>query len=219
MAMAALTLDSRVNTCFPSKTWESFILTEDVTPKLINDTAADICPRPLCNPTTVALIENTIDQNCINTTDTEEQAGTKWLYGVSSLYIPLKEGMCQTVSPTNGTFCVTTLTQNLIAYSNSKTPGNKGKKFSWDMMLNGTQLQRWIDSVPSALICTPCTQSMVNPLDRYVSVHQLSLDPYVVAWVRFLQAQVTRKCGEGFINALPPPVVPPADSRTTENEL
>ncbi|KAF8944860.1 hypothetical protein BGZ47_003619 [Haplosporangium gracile] len=206
MALSSLSTDFQINTCFPTKIWEDLISAEDVTPKLMNDTAADICPRPICSQATVALIENTINQNCINSTDPEEQAGTNWLYGVSSLYIPLKEGMCQTVSPTNGTFCITTLTQSLISYSNKKNPG---KKFSWDLFLNGTQMQQWIDSVPSSLLCTPCTQSMVNPLDQYVSLHQLSLDPYVVAWVRFFQAQVSRKCGEGFINALPSPTPPP----------
>ncbi|KAK5821783.1 hypothetical protein F5H01DRAFT_337915 [Linnemannia elongata] len=216
IAMSSLSTDYRVNTCFPTKVWEDFVLADNVTSKLINDTAANICPRPICSQPTVALIENTINQNCINSTDPEEQAGTNWLYGVSSLYIPLKEGMCQTVSPTNGTFCVTTLTQNLISYSNKKNPG---KKFSWDLFLNGTQMQQWVDSVPSSLVCTPCTQSMLNPLDRYVSVHQLSLDPYVVAWVRFLQTQVSRKCGEGFIDALPPPTPPPVDSSSPSSLL
>ncbi|KAF9919662.1 hypothetical protein FBU30_010705, partial [Linnemannia zychae] len=212
MALSALSLSSQVNVCFPAQVWENFILAEEITPKLMNDTAANICPRPICSPSTVSLIENTIDQNCINATDPDERTGANWLYGASSLYIPLKEGMCQTVSPTNGTFCITTLTQNLINYSNAKTPG---KKFNWDMFFNGTQLQQWIDSVPSSLLCTPCTQSMVNPLDRYVSVNQLSIDPYLVAWVRFLQTQITRKCGEGFINSLPPPTPPPASYAPT----
>ncbi|KAF9549772.1 hypothetical protein EC957_002837 [Mortierella hygrophila] len=194
MALTSLGTDYSIKTCFPAKVWLDFVDADTITPKLINNTAADICPRPICPQPAVALIENTFNQNCINSTDPEEQAGANWLFGISSLYIPLKEGMCQTVSPTNGTFCVTTLTENLISYSNKK---NSGKKFSWDLFLNGTQMQQWVDSVPSSLLCTPCTQSMFNPLEQYVSVHQLSLDPYVVAWVRFLLIQISRKCGEG----------------------
>ncbi|KAF9080978.1 hypothetical protein BGX23_001434 [Mortierella sp. AD031] len=73
MAVSALSTDARVDRCFPSKTWEALVLADDdVTPKLVNDTAADLCPRPICSPPTVALIENTINQNCL--TSEEEKA-------------------------------------------------------------------------------------------------------------------------------------------------
>ncbi|KAI1315868.1 hypothetical protein EDD11_000244 [Mortierella claussenii] len=199
--MAALFTDARVNACIPIAPLTQLANGSDITPKLVNDTSTTFCAMPFCNSATVALMENTVNQNCANST--EDAEANYWLYGVASLYVPFKQGMCQRVQhpPTNGTFCATILTETLDTYTKHH-PNKKG----WDLFDNATQLQQYLDAIPPPLLCTDCNKAMLNPLDNFVSVHQLSIDPAIVAWVRSLQASVQRKCGDDFIDdILPPP--------------
>ncbi|KAG0214922.1 hypothetical protein BGX28_001128 [Mortierella sp. GBA30] len=158
---------------------------------------------PFCNSATVSLMETTIDQNCVKSLD--DRAGFHALYGFASLYIPFKQGICQRYEPaTNGTFCITIMTESLNDYA--KKHKNKNKKASgWEIFWNTTELGKYVDGMPKSMLCTPCNKAMINPMNKFVSVHQLTLDPEVVAWVRSLQEDIQKHCGPQFVDAIGPP--------------
>ncbi|KAI8600761.1 hypothetical protein EDD21DRAFT_376288 [Dissophora ornata] len=198
VSVAALFTDPRVNACIPINPLVQLANGTDITPKLVNDTSTTFCAMPFCNAATVALMENTMNQNCANST--EDTDANYWLYGVASLYVPFKQGMCQRVQTppgNNGTFCITVLTDSINSYV-KKHPNKQG----WGILANSTQLQQYVDGIPTSTLCTDCTKAMINPLDTFVSIHLLTLDAVVIAWVRMLQTEVQRRCGENFIDGI-----------------
>ncbi|KAF8979241.1 hypothetical protein BGZ46_005672 [Entomortierella lignicola] len=187
-------MDPRVNACIPITPLEQLINGTDLTPQLVNDTSTTFCAMPFCSPSTVSLIENTMNQNCVESP--QDLDDNYLLYGLASLYTPIKQGMCQRVSgpPTNGTFCTTVLTADLLNYS-KKHPNKHG----WKILENTTETQQYLDSIPNSIVCTPCNQAIMNPLANFVNIHQLTLDPSITAAVRALQSGIQGKCGSSFI--------------------
>ncbi|KAG0043174.1 hypothetical protein BGZ83_011755 [Gryganskiella cystojenkinii] len=182
---------------------------DTITPKFVNDTTTTFCGMPNCASTTVTLIENTVNQNCLNSTD--DYAGMQFIYGAAALYVPLKQGLCQRVPSTppkiNGTFCLTVLTDSLERYIKQHP-----KIKNWEVFLNATLLQQYIDSMPDSLLCTDCNKSIITPVISYVSVKQLALDSDVVGFVRAIQFAIQRRCGVNFVDG-----IAPAPSPTTSN--
>ncbi|KAI7824418.1 hypothetical protein BC939DRAFT_450296 [Gamsiella multidivaricata] len=198
-SIAALFVDPHVNECIPIAPLAQLANGTDVTPKLVNDTSTTFCAMPFCSAPTVSLMENTMNQNCAETTDDIDS--NHWFYGFASLYVPFKQGMCQRVQtpPTNGTFCVTLLTESLNAYV-AKHPNKKG----WDILANSTEMQQYVDGIPTSMLCTACNKAMINPLMNFVEVRQLALDPVVVSWASSLGNGIQERCGEDFLSHMPP---------------
>jgi hypothetical protein len=217
-----------VGACIPFEPLAQLANGTEITPKFVNDTATIFCDLPFCSPQTVSLMENTLNQNCVN--NTQDQDDNNWLFGVASLYVPFKQGMCQRVGaqqqppqppqppppqpssspssspvpppPDNGTFCITLLTESINAYV-KQHPTEHG----WDILGNTTELRQYLDGMPEESLCTPCNKAMINPLNRFVAARQLTLDPDIFTWAKTLQAEVSRRCGEGFVDGIGPPDV------------
>ncbi|KAG0262333.1 hypothetical protein BG011_000086 [Mortierella polycephala] len=161
---------------------------------------------PFCSTTTVALIENTMSQNCAESTEDEE--GIRWLYGLAALYVPFKQGICQQDdSSTDSTYCITVLTESLNAYV-AKNPTEHG----WDIFNDTDELQRYIDGMPSDMLCTPCNKAMINPMYRFIAVNQLTVELEVIEFFRLLHVKIQSRCGASFVEniAAPPPATPTA---------
>ncbi|KAF9188509.1 hypothetical protein BGZ51_000546 [Haplosporangium sp. Z 767] len=177
-----------------------------VSTEFVNETTSLFCSMPFCSTTTVALIENTMSQNCAEST--EDVEGIQWLYGFAALYVPFKQGICQRAdSSSNSTYCITILTESLNAYV-AKNPTKHG----WDIFNDTDELQRYVDSMPNDMLCTPCNKAMINPLYRFIAVHQLTVEFEVIEWFRVLQVKIHDRCGASFVDgiAAPPPSTPTA---------
>ncbi|KAI8352799.1 hypothetical protein B0O80DRAFT_83300 [Mortierella sp. GBAus27b] len=256
VSITALIIDPRINACIPFEPLAQLANGTDLTPKFVNDTTTTFCELPFCSPQTVSLIENTLNQNCVNST--EDQDDNNWFFGFASLYVPFKQGMCQRVGlasatapppplapgeARNGTFCIAILTESLQAYLKDHPPTvnytapttttaattatspfptlslpssapsavpkpnkkPKGEPEGWAILGNTTRLREYIQGMPNDTLCTPCNKAMINPLNRFVAARQLSLDTAIVAWVRTLQSEVEKKCGEAFVDGIGPP--------------
>ncbi|KAF9933190.1 hypothetical protein BGZ67_004375 [Mortierella alpina] len=204
LAYTALFGDHRVASCMPTEALNK-LLDDDgnVTAKLVNDTTSLFCTMPFCSTSAVALIEKTINQNCIEKSDDAE--AFQWLYRFASLYVPFKQGICQRFEPaTNGTFCITLFTESMNTYA-EQHPSQKG----WKIYENSTEVDSYVDQMPASMICTPCNKLMINPMIQFVTVRQLTLPADIVAWVRGLQSGIERRCGAGFVDGIGPP--PPVD--------
>ncbi|KAF9572185.1 hypothetical protein EC968_010192 [Mortierella alpina] len=163
----------------------------NVTAKIVNDTATLFCTMPFCSASAVALMEKTINQNCIESIDDSESL--QWLYRFASLYVPFKQGICQRFEPaTNGTFCITIFTESMEIYA-KQHPSQKG----WRIYENSTEMDNYVDQMPASMICTPCNKLMINPMIQFVTVRQLTLPADIIAWVRGLQSGIERRCGAG----------------------
>ncbi|KAF9375928.1 hypothetical protein CPB97_011152, partial [Podila verticillata] len=195
---AGLLADPAVASCIPIKPI-SDLITSNFTVALVNKTTGEFCSYPLCSKAAVGLIENTILQNCA--TDPEDKADFMAMFGAASLYVPFKQGLCNQVDPPrNGTYCLTLLSGSLQAYM-KKHPTPDGPL----VFANTTVLVDYLNGLPESVLCTPCNKAMINPIDNYVAVNQLTLDPSVVTWSRTVQQQVQKKCGENFIDGRPMP--------------
>ncbi|KAF9301976.1 hypothetical protein BGZ74_006026 [Mortierella antarctica] len=172
----------------------SDLITNNFTVALVNKTTFEFCSYPLCSKPAVSLIENTIIQNCA--TNPEDKAEFMAMFGAASLYVPFKQGLCNQVDPPrNGTYCLTLLSDSLQSYM-KKHPSPDGAL----VFANTTVLVDYLNGLPESVLCTPCNKAMINPIDHYVAVNQLTLDPSVVSWSRAIQKQVQLKCGEDFID-------------------
>lgn len=197
VGVSALLTDRGVNACLPLGPLMSIVV-DDITPKLVNDTTTSFCKLPNCSPATVTLIENTINQNCVNTSD--DYTSMQAVYGAASLYVPLKQGLCQRIDPPkNGTFCLTVFTESLQQYI-KKHPQIK----NWDVFLNQTLFGDYVASMPNSMLCTDCNKAMITPVISFVSIRQLNLDANVVAWVRGIQFMIQKRCGATFVNGVAP---------------
>ncbi|KAF9989540.1 hypothetical protein BGZ75_006087 [Mortierella antarctica] len=174
----------------------SQLLTSPITPALVNTTATALCSRPVCSPASITVVQNTVTQNCVNSTN---KATSDLIYGGASLYPPLREGLCQRVSPTNGTFCAAVSTETLTAYL-AKHPSPLGVK----MFANSTVLKQYVDSVPKDVLCTPCNKAMINPLINYVAQNNATLNAEIRKWSGVIKTQVQAKCGADFTNGVAP---------------
>lgn len=195
---AALLTNTEVASCIPIKPI-SDLVTNNFTVALVNKTTGEFCSYPLCSKAAVNLIENTIVQNCA--TDPDDKADFLAMFGAASLYVPFKQGLCNQVDPPrNGTYCLTLLSGSLQAYM-KKHPTPDGAL----VFANTTVLVDYLAGLPEDVLCTPCNKAMISPIDNYVAVNQLTLDPSVVTWSRAVQMQVQKKCGENFIDGLSTP--------------
>ncbi|KAF9967209.1 hypothetical protein BGZ70_010363 [Mortierella alpina] len=170
----------------------SELLTAPVTPTLVNATAAALCARPVCGQASITVVQNTVTQNCVNTSN---KATSDLVYGGASLYAPLREGICQRVSPTNGTFCVTVSAEAIAAYL-IQHPSPMGiKSFG-----NVTFLRQYAETVPKDVLCTACNKAIINPLINYVAKNKATLNAEILKWSGVIETGVKAKCGADFIN-------------------
>ncbi|GJJ75754.1 hypothetical protein EMPS_08112 [Entomortierella parvispora] len=208
IGFSALLTDRGVNACVPIGPLTTLV-TDDITPQLLNDTTTTFCRLPDCSPATVTLIENTINQNCLNTS--EDYSDMQAIYEVASLYVPLKQGLCQRIDPPkNGTFCLTVLADSLEQYVKKHPQIN-----NWDVILNQTLFQQYVASIPDSLLCTDCNKAMITPVISFVSTRQLNLDPALVASVRGIQFLIQKRCGPNFVDGVAPaPISSPVPSQS-----
>ncbi|KAG0200868.1 hypothetical protein BGX28_006179 [Mortierella sp. GBA30] len=196
LSLATLLSDPGLNTCLPMHNLAQ-LLTDPITPALVNDTATALCSYPICGPESIKLVQNTVSQNCVNASDKQ---AADLIYGGASLYPPLREGVCQRVStPNNGTFCATVLTETLTAYM-AKNPSPLGIK----IFANATVLQQYVDGMPQDILCTSCNKAMINPLVNYIAQNENTLTAEVLKWANVIKTQVQAKCGAGFTNGVAP---------------
>ncbi|KAF9567904.1 hypothetical protein EC968_003140 [Mortierella alpina] len=174
----------------------SELATSPITPALVNTTATALCSRPVCGQASITVVQNTVTQNCVNTTN---KATSDLIYGGASLYPPLREGLCQRVSPKNGTFCATVMTETIAAYL-VQHPSPLGAK----IFANATVLKQYVDGVPNELLCTACSKAMINPLINYVAQNKHSLNAEILKWSGVIKTQVQAKCGADFTNGAAP---------------
>ncbi|KAG0054514.1 hypothetical protein BGZ83_011108 [Gryganskiella cystojenkinii] len=202
VSLAGLLADPGLNQCLPLQQL-SLLLTDPITPALVNATATTFCSYPVCSPASVTLVQNTITQNCFNATD---KSTSDLVYGAAQLYPAFKEGLCQrdlqNPPPSgNGTFCVTELTGSLTAYL-AVHPSPLGLK----IFANSTVLKQYVDGMPADLLCTPCNKAIINPLDNYIATNRASLNAEVLKWADVIQTEVQAKCGVDFTNGVAPPL-------------
>ncbi|KAF9358778.1 hypothetical protein BGX26_000921 [Mortierella sp. AD094] len=144
----------------------------------------------------ITLVENTVKQSCVNTTD---PSTSELVAGAASLYAPAKEGLCQHVSTTNGTFCATVLTQSMTVYlAQHPSPLGLG------IFANSTVLQQYVNAMPQDLLCTPCNKAMINPLTNFIAENQNTLNANVLKWANVIESGVQAKCGADFTNGAAP---------------
>ncbi|KAF9969025.1 hypothetical protein BGZ73_008815 [Actinomortierella ambigua] len=198
VALGGLLGDAGLNQCLPFRSM-SQLLTDPITPALVNATATDFCQYPDCQPQTIALVQNTIVQNCLDGVNVPNDTTTAQIvYGVASLYPPLKQGVCTRI-PNNGTFCVTELAESLGNYIKANpSPLGIG------IFLNETILADYVSKVPKEILCTDCNKAMITPLYNYVTKNMLSLRPEIVAWSQAAQKAATAKCGAQFLDGQVP---------------
>ncbi|KAF9313679.1 hypothetical protein BG003_004927 [Podila horticola] len=205
LSTVALLTNPVISGCIPIGPINNLI-SNNFTVALVNKTTGEFCSYPLCPKTAVSLIENTILQNCAE--NPEDKAEFMAMFGSASLYVPFKQGLCNQVDPPrNGTYCLTLLSDSLQAYM-KKHPSPDGAL----VFANTTVLVDYINGLPVSVLCTPCNKAMINPIDHFVAVNQLTLDPSVVSWSRAVQKQVQLKCGEDFIDGRPLAPEPTATS-------
>ncbi|KAF9406573.1 hypothetical protein BGZ94_003060 [Podila epigama] len=213
VSLASLLSDPGLNTCLPIPSLAK-LLTDPITPTLVNDTATEFCSFPDCSQTTITLVQNTVAQNCIDNTTTDRST-SDLVYGAASLYPPFKQGLCQrvpassignsnsnsnsSVNVDSGTFCVTLLTESMTAYL-AKNPTPLGLK----IFANSTVLKEYVNAMPKDLLCTPCNKAIINPLINYVQVNQATLNEQILKWAKVIQTEVQLKCGLDFTDGAPP---------------
>ncbi|KAF9206412.1 hypothetical protein BGZ49_002503 [Haplosporangium sp. Z 27] len=195
LSLGGLLSDSGLNSCLPLQQLSQF-LTTNVTSALVNSTLATFCPMPVCPAASITLVENTVTQNCVNSSD---PTTSELVYGAATLYSPAKQGLCQTVSATNGTFCATVLTESMITYlAQHPSPLGLG------IFGNATVLQQYVNAMPQDLLCTPCNKAMINPLTNFIAKNQTTLSAPVLKWANVIEAGVQAKCGADFTNGAAP---------------
>jgi hypothetical protein len=192
VGLATLVSDPGLNSCLPMAQLSELLTATTVTPALVNSTAAALCARPVCGQASITVVQNTVTQNCVNTSN---KATSDLIYGGASLYAPLREGICQRVSPTNGTFCATVSAEAIAAYliQHPSPMGLKG-------FGNVTFLRQYAESVPKDVLCTACNKAIINPLINYVAKNKATLNAEILKWSGVIQAGVEGKCGADFIN-------------------
>ncbi|KAG0305193.1 hypothetical protein BGZ98_004489 [Dissophora globulifera] len=195
LSLVPLLADPGLNSCLPMQQFTT-LMTAAITPELVNTTVTSYCSYPACSQDTLTLVENTVTQNCANGTDPNL---ADIVHGAASLYPSAKEGICQRVSPTNGTFCITVLVDSLTTYV-AQNPSPLGSA----IFSNETALEQYVANIPASLLCTSCTKSMINPLDNYIAQNQSSLKPIVVQWATIVQSAIQLKCGADFTNGAAP---------------
>ncbi|KAF9910426.1 hypothetical protein BX616_010874, partial [Lobosporangium transversale] len=203
LSLATLLSDPGLNSCLPLQELSQLVTEPVITPALVNSTATTFCSYPVCPAASLTLVQNTVTQNCVNASD---PTTADLVYSVASLYPPAKEGVCQRVSPQNGTFCATVLTETLTTYL-KKNPSPKG-------FTDPAVLKQYVDSMPSEILCTPCNKAMINPLVNYVAQNKNTLKPAALTWANVIQTEVQRKCGADFTNGAAPT---PNDPSTSSN--
>ncbi|KAF9150460.1 hypothetical protein BGX21_001225 [Mortierella sp. AD011] len=191
LAIAGLTSDSGLNTCLPI-TKLSTLATSNITASIVDSTLASFCPMPVCPSASITLVENTVKQSCVNSTDSST---SDLIAGVASLYTPAKDGLCQTVSSTNATYCATVLTQSMLDYW-STNPATTGVS----IFTNSTALLAYVNAMPTSLLCTSCNKAIINPLVNYVSTNKASLSSGILSWASVIENGVQSKCGSDFVN-------------------
>ncbi|KAF9363901.1 hypothetical protein BGX34_003060 [Mortierella sp. NVP85] len=197
LSLATLVSDPGLNSCLPMEQLNLF-MTSNITAQLVDQTAAKFCAAPTCPASSITLVQNTVKQNCVNSTD----PGTASLVaGAASLYDPAKEGLCS--KATNGTFCVTIMAENLISYL-TKNPSPLGMKIVSDPVA----LKQYVNQMPKDLLCTPCNKAMINPLNNYVTKNAAKLGDEITKWSKVVQTEVGAKCGADFVNGAPPTQTP-----------
>ncbi|KAG0243876.1 hypothetical protein BGW41_001065 [Actinomortierella wolfii] len=194
VSLAGLLSNADLNQCMPFSSL-SRLLTEEVTPELVNSTATDFCVYPDCSQQAIALVQNTIVQNCLDGVDVPNDTTTaNIVYGVASLYPPLKQGICTRI-PNNGTFCVTEFAKSLGDYIRANpSPLGIG------IFLNGTVLFDYVSKIPKEVLCTDCTEAIVTPISNFVEKNMLSLRPEIVSWALTAKKATTDKCGATFLD-------------------
>ncbi|KAF9290272.1 hypothetical protein BGZ68_007496 [Mortierella alpina] len=195
VGLATLISDPGLNSCLPMAQL-SQLVTAPITPELVNTTATALCSRPICGPASIKVVQNTVTQNCVNSTN---KATSDLIYGGASLYPPLREGICQRVSPTNGTFCAAVSTETISAYL-AKHPSPLGIK----SFANVTVLKQYVDSVPKDVLCTTCNKAIINPLVNYVDQNKNTLNAEILKWSGVIKTQIQGKCGAAFTNGASP---------------
>ncbi|KAI8598508.1 hypothetical protein EDD21DRAFT_382255 [Dissophora ornata] len=206
LSLASLVSDPGLNTCLPMQQL-SLLVTSTVTPQLVNDTVTAFCSYPVCSSASITLVENTVTQNCVNASDPNT---ADLVLEAASLYLPAKEGLCQRVSSTNGTFCVTVFEESLTAYlALNPSPLGIG------IFSNETVLKQYVNAMPQDVLCTSCNKAMINPLDNYVSQNQGNLSATVLQWAKVIQTEVQSKCGSDFTNGVTPSTATGSGSGTS----
>ncbi|KAF9968314.1 hypothetical protein BGZ70_004955 [Mortierella alpina] len=211
-AYAGLFTDHRVSSCMPFEALNKLFGDDsNVTSQLVNDTATLFCTMPFCSASAVALIDKTLSQNCAESPDDIESL--QWLYRFASLYVPFKQGICQRFEPaTNGTFCITIFAEAMNTYADQHPD-----RLDWKIFENSTEMDRYVDQMPSSMLCTPCNKLMISPMIQFVIVQQLALPTDNVAWVRGVQSGIEKRCGAGFVDGIGPP--PPVDQTSDASSL
>ncbi|KAG0038259.1 hypothetical protein BGZ82_000703 [Podila clonocystis] len=202
VSLASLLSDPELNKCLPFPALAK-LLTDPITPALVNDTATKFCSMPDCGQPSLTLVQNTVVQNCIDNS-TADHSTSDLVYGAASLYPPFKQGLCQRVpsapgAPTNGTFCVTELAASMTEYL-AVHPSPLGIK----IFANATVLKEYVDGMPKELLCTPCNKAIINPLDNYIAANKATLNAEVLKWAGVIQSEVQLKCGSDFTDGATP---------------
>lgn len=197
LSLATLVSDAGLNACLPMAQFTS-LTTQTITPKLVDETAAKFCSLPTCSAASLTLVQNTVKQNCVNNATDPSTAAL--ISGVANLYDPAKEGLCQKVSSTNGTYCVTVLSENAIAYL-AKNPSPLGL----GILSDAVALEAYLRQVPTDLLCTSCNKAIINPLINYVAKTQSTQNAEILKWTNVIKTQVSSKCGADFVNGAAPP--------------
>lgn len=202
VSLASLLSDPELNKCIPFPALAK-LLSDPITPALVNTTAAEFCSMPDCGQPSLTLVQNTVVQNCVDNS-TADRSTSDLVYGAASLYPPFKQGLCQRVpsasgAPANGTFCVTELAASMNAYL-AVHPSPLGIK----IFANATVLKAYVDGMPKELLCTPCNKAIINPLDNYIAANQATLNVQVLKWAGVIQSEVQLKCGSDFTDGATP---------------
>ncbi|KAF9116785.1 hypothetical protein BGX30_005839 [Mortierella sp. GBA39] len=196
ISLLGLVSDPGLNTCLPMQQLSSLVSAPLITPLLVNNTATALCSLPICPTASVALVQSTVTQNCVNATD---PSTAELVLGAASLYPPFREGMCQRIPGGNGTFCITELAQTMSDYL-TKHPSPLGIK----IFANSTVLKQYVADMPTALLCTPCNKAIINPIQNYITTNQATLKPTILEWATILKTEAANKCGADFTNGLTP---------------
>ncbi|KAF9158014.1 hypothetical protein DFQ26_008082 [Actinomortierella ambigua] len=198
VALGGLLADAALNQCIPFSSL-SLLLTDPITPALINSTTHDFCRYPDCQPQSIALVQNTIVQNCLDGVNVPNDTSTaEIVYGIASMYPPLKQGMCSRI-PNNGTFCLTEVAQSLGDYIRAN-PSPLGLR----IFFNQTTLADYVAKVPKEILCTDCNKAMITPINAFVEKNMLSLRPEIVSFAQAAQKATAAKCGAQFLDGQVP---------------
>ncbi|KAG9070322.1 hypothetical protein KI688_009659 [Linnemannia hyalina] len=196
ISLLGLVSDPGLNTCLPMQQLSSLVSAPLITPLIVNNTATALCSLPICPTASVALVQSTVTQNCVNATD---PATAELVLGAASLYPPFRDGMCQRIPGGNGTFCITELAQTMSDYL-TKHPSPLGIK----IFANSTVLQQYVADMPTALLCTPCNKAIINPIQNYITANKATMKPTILEWANILNTGAASKCGADFTNGQKP---------------